>query len=81
MSDPGIIYHNLYPYLYVLVKATDIDPPDSANGRISYTLESESDTPLPFSVETQTTLTGYEGIIKISGYVVCARNNIIGNFL
>lgn len=44
-----------------------MDPIDSANGMIDYSLQSDSSTPLPFSVETKLVGNGYDGIIKVKG--------------
>ena len=49
------------------VRAMDLDSVESSNGRIVYSLQSDSSTPLPFTVETKRVGGSYDGIIKVSG--------------
>lgn len=53
------------------VIAKDADPVSSANGKITYSLQSDSVAPLPFKVNTEpVTGTGYVGVIVVSGWVL-----------
>lgn len=58
----------LYTKTIIAVRALDKDPVenDNRNGRITYSLQPDSDPSLPFSVETRRTATGYDGIIRVS---------------
>jgi len=54
-----------------------MDPSEIDSGTITYSLQSDLGDALPFAVETQQAITGYVGVIKVSGYVNCRQTNIL----
>lgn len=55
---------------FITVRAMDADAADTGNGRITYSLISDTpNTPLPFRVFTRRVADGFDGVITVNGYV------------